>query len=206
MQLLEICRKQLIDTIPDDVLRKKIEEQKSTRVGLGGIVEEGTSTSEVRDVATGKLSDKGKELLKQGMLQFRPNDFKAEISFHDDPLYLPCCSYEYPMALRFFQRLTIVLNKKFELPSQNKYIRLKWDELYNEELKHNPNATFIEIVTNNFRFNLRFLASYRSLGFMGFVLLYLMGQWDVIPSGSLLQLIVIIFLIWIIYEGSFPTK
>jgi hypothetical protein len=120
-----------------------------------------------RNYETGKLNTQGKALVASGQWRMRNIDIDAHLavgtsSYTDDVLDLPICSYEcYPLCYLCIW-VSKSLNRFFHLPKHRMYLKCSWMKILRLDNKH----TIKDLLYYNFRFNLRFLSSYRIGGIL----------------------------------------
>lgn len=155
-------KSRLLDLIPE--LNSYIQEK--SEPGRRDVVQ---GMVELRDLATGKLSDHGKDLLHQGKMRMSANEMTAQLMSRRDPLEVPLCSNEWHFLALVLIGISQRLNEKFGLPKDQKWIRCSWSRIKQSE----PSWSIFVMIERCFRFNLRFLARYRVLSLCGMLLVWI---------------------------------
>ena len=200
--ILNNCRELLFKLIPAAEIRKKIEEDIAANRGLN--FDESRAVQIMRDPITGKITKRGKEMVDAKVAKFDANELDASLCFHGDPLDLPCCSFEHPKVLKFVNNAAKYLNREYFLPRDPQYIRCGWYVAYNEMVKTDPSTSLFHVMRTCFRFNFRFLAQYRVIGFILLLIAGAIMRHTQLSLWSIAPLIVLS--LFLLYEGAFTVK
>jgi hypothetical protein len=128
----------------------------------------------VRDEHSGKLTDYGRQLIVEGREKCRVQDILEPRALSRDPLELPICSYEWKPLAVLLIALSQQLNAHFRLPQDNQQIMCSWPVVLRRARQRQPAGDFLypaKVARQCFRFNLRFLASFRVFSTTAIVLL-----------------------------------
>lgn len=120
--------------------------------------------SSARDVYSGRLTSLGKQQILEGRSRCRVEDVLEPRALTVDPLDCPLCSYEFPPLARLLVHLSKQLNEHFHLPADNQQMMRSWETIFKRaQSAAAPGDYFfaLRITQSCFRFNLRFLATYR---------------------------------------------
>lgn len=125
-----------------------------------------TNTAEtVRDPNSGHLTDYGRQRILEGRDKCRVQDLLEPRALARDPLELPHCSYEWKGLAQLLIAVSKHLNDRFQLPEDNQYLMCSWATVLRRARQAQPRGDHLyplKIARSCFRFNLRFLASYRA--------------------------------------------
>lgn len=118
----------------------------------------------MRDQHSGKLTEYGRQLLKDGKEKCRVQDILEPRALTRDPMDLPFCSYEWESLARLLVYISKLLNTQLKLPQDNQQIMCSWKIIFQRARKLQPPGDYfytLRIAKTCFRFNLRCFASYR---------------------------------------------
>lgn len=143
----------------------------------------------VRDEHSGKLTDYGRQLIVEGREKCHVQDILEPRALSRDPLELPICSYEWKFLALLLIALSKRLNAHFHLPQDNQQIMCSWPVVLRRARQRQPAGDFlypVKVAHQCFRFNLRFLASYRV--FSTTAIMFLLGAYrlGLVPVITLL--------------------
>lgn len=168
--------------------------------GSGSAVQttiDSSATTNIRDYGTGKLTEEGRELVQKRMIRF--NAAEIDSTLCDDSLNLPVCSYEwYPLCVLMIQ-ISKTLNNELKLPKDRRWSRCSWAKILQLETEESS----IGLIMNCFRFDLRFISTYRFFSSAIIVVCYLLMKWRMLAVhwGGLM----IAACLYLVFQGSFPS-
>lgn len=200
--VLNNCRDLLFKLIPAAEIRKKIDEDIAANRSPN--FDEAHADQVARDPITGKITQRGKEMVEAKIARFDAVDLDAALCFNGDPLDLPCCSYEHPRVLKIVNQIAKYLNKEYFLPRDPQFLRCGWYAAYNEMVKTNPKVSLFHVARSCFRFNFRFLAQYRVVGFILLFVSAVLFRYVHISLWKLSPLLA--WGLFLFYHGSFVIK
>lgn len=176
-------------------------------VGSGRGAAISTSGDGYRDVYTSKLTPKGKAALQAGLVKCQASD----VQLTKDELDLPLASYEWPAVVRVAVKLSKALNRRFALPRASQTASMSWQaviKVYYKDaegsLSWSAHFQLLKTICKDcFRFNLRFLATYRLIGaVMLYVALKLLARG--LSWLTVIPLLLAAYAVYLLYSGSFP--
>jgi hypothetical protein len=138
----------------------------------------------VRDLNSGRLTAYGRQRILEGRDKCRVQDILEPRALAHDPLDLPYCSYEWKALARLLVALSRYLNAQCQLPQDHQYMMCNWRTILQRARQQQPAGDHLYplwVAKACFRFNLRFLASYRVFSAAMIVLLVLGWSRGVLP-------------------------
>lgn len=157
------------------------------RGGVGSADRRGAGAeSAFRDAHSGRLTSLGKQLILGGRRRCRVEDVLEPRALTRDPLDCPLCSYEFPPLARLLVRTSKQLNEHFRLPADNQQIMCSWGTVVKRaRAVSGPGDYFypLRVVRNSFRFNLRFLSSYRVFSSLAIALVVILLKYSAISPA-----------------------
>ena len=156
-----------------------------------------------RVIVTGKLTNKGKGQLLEGMRLS-----KTSIRTFVDPLDLPIMSYEWPWLVTWFSRLSKYANEKLSLPRDGGAVYKQWRQVLELRLPTSHTDTIdlvrrnIDRFRNAFRINLRALAGIRMGSYLMAVVALGLYWSGLLPFGLYMLTLILAVLGYAFFDGT----
>ena len=164
-----------------------------------------------RDPNSGRLTEQGRHRLLHGQARCTPEEVLQPRALGRDPMDLPVCTYEVGALVMATVAVSKLLNVAFSLPQNKQYMMCDWETVLRRALHQPPQVNFVydrtvhpaRVAVSCARFNMRYLASYRTLAAHISLLLWVLFRFSAVSLTTLLTGLVVLG--YVAYENNFSS-